>query len=78
LPDRSIPTAAQHTALQEYRDTIDETESRLDCLSEQLRQLAPTPTMPVALKMDPTYLRAWAAYHGVDDLLERAMNQAGM
>lgn len=34
-------TAAQHIALQEYRDTIDETERRLDRLTEQLRQLVP-------------------------------------
>ena len=42
LADLSVPTAAQHTALQEYRDTIDETERRLDRLTAQLRQLAPT------------------------------------
>src|SRR5687768_2180103 len=42
LADLRFPTAAQHTALQEYRDTIDETERRLDRLTEQLRQLAPT------------------------------------
>jgi transposase len=41
LADLSFPTAAQHTALQEYRDTIDETERRLDRLTEQLRQLVP-------------------------------------
>jgi len=42
LADLSFPTAAQHTALQEYRDAIDETERRLERLTEQLRQLAPT------------------------------------
>jgi transposase len=42
LADLSFPTAAQHTALQEYRDTIDETERRLERLTEQLRQLTPT------------------------------------
>ena len=42
LADLSFPTAAQHVALQEYRDTIDETERRIDRLTEQLRQLAPT------------------------------------
>jgi transposase len=41
LADLSFPTAAQHTALQEYRDAIDETERRLERLTEQLRQLAP-------------------------------------
>jgi hypothetical protein len=29
-------------------------------------------------KMDPAYLRLWAAHHGVDDLLDRAMNQSGI
>ena len=42
LTDLSFPRAAQHIALQEYRDTIDETERRLERLTEQLRQLAPT------------------------------------
>ena len=42
LADLSFPTAAQHVALQEYRDAIDETERRIDRLTEQLRQLAPT------------------------------------
>ena len=42
LADLSFPTAAQHVALQEYRDTIDDTERRIDRLTEQLRQLAPT------------------------------------
>ena len=41
LTDLSFPRAAQHIALQEYRDTIDETERRLERLTEQLRQLAP-------------------------------------
>ncbi|MCA1561528.1 MAG: IS110 family transposase [Acidobacteria bacterium] len=42
LANLSFPTAAQHVALHEYRDTIDETERRIDRLTEQLRQLAPT------------------------------------
>ena len=42
LTDLSFPQAAQHVALQEYRDTIEETERRLERLTEQLRQLAPT------------------------------------
>ena len=42
LADLSFTSAAQHTALQEYRDTIDETERRITRLTEQLRQLAPT------------------------------------
>ncbi len=42
LADLSFPTAAQHITLQEYRDTIDETERRIDRLTEPLRQLAPT------------------------------------
>ena len=42
LTDLSFPTAAQHITLQEYRDTIDETERRIERLTEQLRQLAPT------------------------------------
>lgn len=46
LPDRrwmadlSFPNAAQHVALQEYRNAIEETEQRLDRLTAQLRQLA--------------------------------------
>ena len=32
----------QHITLQEYRDTIDETERRIARVTEQLRQLAPT------------------------------------
>jgi transposase len=41
LSDLSFPSAAQHIALQEYRDAIGETEQRIDRLTEQLRQLAP-------------------------------------
>jgi transposase len=41
LADLSFPSAAQHITLQEYRDTIDETERRLERLAAQLRQLAP-------------------------------------
>ena len=41
LTDLSFPSAAQHIALQEYRDAIDETETRIDRLTEQVRQLAP-------------------------------------
>lgn len=42
LADLSFPRAAQHITLQEYRDAIDETERRLERLTDQLRQLAPT------------------------------------
>jgi transposase len=42
LADLSFTSVAQHTALQEYRDAIDETERRITRLTEQLRQLAPT------------------------------------
>ena len=42
LTDLSFPSAAQHIALQEYRDAIAEAEQRIDRLTEQLRQLAPT------------------------------------
>jgi transposase len=42
LTDLSFPSAAQHIALQEYRDAIAETEQRIDRLTEQLRPLAPT------------------------------------
>ena len=42
LADLSFPSPAQHVTLQEYRDTIDETERRLERLTEQLRQLTPT------------------------------------
>lgn len=38
----SFPLAPQHIALQEYRDTIDEAERRVDRLTDQLRQLTPT------------------------------------
>src|SRR5258708_14294059 len=41
LTDLSFPTAAQHVTLQEYRDTIDETERRIERLRDQRRQLAP-------------------------------------
>src|ERR1700681_2698439 len=37
-----FPSAAQHIALQEYRDAIAETEQRIDRLTEQLRQLPRT------------------------------------
>jgi len=42
LTDLSFPSAPQHIALQEYRDAIAETELRIDRLTAQLRQLAPT------------------------------------
>jgi transposase len=41
LTDLSFSTPAQHITLQEYRDTIDETERRIERVTEQLRQLAP-------------------------------------
>ena len=41
LADLSFPRAPQHIALQEYRDTIDETERRVERLTDQLRQLTP-------------------------------------
>ena len=41
LTDLSFPSVPQHMALQEYRDAIDETERRIERLTEQLRQLAP-------------------------------------
>jgi len=41
LSDLSFPLAPQHIALQEYRDTIDEAERRLERITEQLRQLVP-------------------------------------
>jgi transposase len=41
LTDLSVPTAPQHITLQEYRDTIDETERRIERGTEPLRQLAP-------------------------------------
>jgi transposase len=40
--DLSFPAAAQHITLQEYRDTIDETERRIERVTEPLRHLAPT------------------------------------
>ena len=42
LTDLRFPSPPQHIALHEYRDTIDETERRLERLTEHLRQLAPT------------------------------------
>ena len=42
LADLSFPTTAQHVTLEEYRTTIDETERRIERVTEQLRQLAPT------------------------------------
>jgi transposase len=41
LTDLRFPSPPQRIALREYRDTIDETERRLERLTEQLRQLAP-------------------------------------
>ena len=41
LATLSFPSAPQHIALQEYRDTIDEAERRLERLTDQLRQLVP-------------------------------------
>ena len=38
LTDLRFPSAPQHIALHEYRDTIDETERRRERLTEQLRQ----------------------------------------
>src|SRR2546425_965151 len=42
LADLSLPMAAQHLTLEGYRTTIDETERRIERVTEQLRQLAPT------------------------------------
>ncbi len=42
LTDLSFPTAPQHITLQEYRDTIDETERRIAHVTGQLRQLTST------------------------------------
>jgi transposase len=42
LTERSVPSAAKHIALQEYRDAIAETEQRSERLTGPLRQLAPT------------------------------------
>jgi transposase len=38
LADLSFPSVPQHIALQEYRDTIDETERRLERLTEDDRK----------------------------------------
>jgi transposase len=42
LAELSFPLAPQHIALQEYRDTLDETERRVERLTDQLRQLTPS------------------------------------
>jgi transposase len=42
LADLSFPTTAQHLTLEEYGTTIDETERRIERVTDQLRQLAPT------------------------------------
>lgn len=42
MADCSFASPAQHITLQEYRDTIDETERRIARLTEQLRQLSPS------------------------------------
>jgi transposase len=42
LADLSFPLAPQHIALPEYRDTIDETERRVERITDQLRTLTPT------------------------------------
>src|SRR3989337_695119 len=41
LAGLSFPSPAQPIALHEYRDTIDETERRVDRLTEQRRELVP-------------------------------------
>ena len=41
LADLSFPLPPQHIALQEYRDPIDETERRVERLTDQLRQQTP-------------------------------------
>ena len=41
LADLSFPLAPQPIALQEYRDTIDETERRVERITDQLRQQTP-------------------------------------
>ena len=41
LADLSFSLAPQHIALQEYRDTIDETERRVERVTDQLRHLTP-------------------------------------
>jgi transposase len=42
LADLSFARPPQHIALQEYRDTIDETERRVERITDQLRQITPT------------------------------------
>jgi transposase len=42
LAGLSFPSAPQHVTLQEYRDTIDEAERRVERLTEQMHQLVPT------------------------------------
>jgi transposase len=42
LADLTFPAAPQHIALQEYRDTIDEAERRLERITNHLRELVPT------------------------------------
>ena len=41
LADLSFPLTPQHIALQEYRDTINEAEQRVERITDQLRQLTP-------------------------------------
>jgi len=41
LADLSVPLAPQHIALQEYRDTIDETDRRVERLTDPLRPRTP-------------------------------------
>jgi transposase len=41
IADLCFPSAPQHVALQEYRDTIDEAEQRVARLTDQLRQVTP-------------------------------------
>jgi hypothetical protein len=61
--DLSFPSAAQHIALQEYRDAIGETELRIDRLTEQLRQLAPT-TWRWAPVVKPSSVARSLVYYG--------------
>jgi transposase len=58
LPICACRAPPQHIALQEYRDTIDETERRVDRLTDQLRQLTP------AWRWAPV-VAAWQALRGV-------------
>jgi len=51
LADLSFPLGPQHIALQEYCDTIDETERRVERLTDQLRQQ--TPVLSGHTKMTP-------------------------